>query len=358
MPATQRDYYEVLGVPRDADAKTIKAAFRDLALQYHPDRNKAADAEEQFKEIAEAYAVLSNPQKRAEYDAGGVQWGGAPEDLFRGVDVGDLFSGFGFGGGSIFDRFFRRPPGPSRGADLEVELAIPLERVLTGGQETVRLTRPIPCTPCHGSGAHPDTPPRHCEACHGTGQRIDSRRDRGVLLQQMTTCPTCHGRGNVIDKPCAECHGRGEMAREEELTVTIPIGVEEGSALRLPGHGLPSHDASGAPGDLLVVVHSTPEARFERHGNDLWRLEAVEVTDAVLGTQRDVPTLEDHVTVTIPPGTQPDTVLRFPGHGLPEFRRQTRGNLYLRVRVHVPEQLSTEEHQLYERLQALRRKPK
>ena len=145
MPVTQRDYYEVLGVPRDADEKAIKAAFRDLALKYHPDRNKAPDAEEKFKEIAEAYAVLSNPQKRAEYDAGGFQWGGgaAPEDLFRGVDFGDLFSGFGFGGGGIFDRFFhRRAPGPPRGADLEVELEIPLERVLTGGQETVRLSHP------------------------------------------------------------------------------------------------------------------------------------------------------------------------------------------------------------------------
>jgi molecular chaperone DnaJ len=356
MAATQRDYYEVLGVSRDADEKAIKAAFRDLALQYHPDRNKAADAEEKFKEIAEAYAVLSNPQKRAAYDAGGVPWGGTPEDLFRGVDFGDLFSGFGFGG-SIFDRFFhRRAPGPPRGADLEVELVIPLERVLTGGQETVRLTHPTPCATCHGTGAPPDTPPRRCEACNGTGQRVDSRRDRGVLLQQITTCPSCHGRGNIIDKPCTDCHGRGEMEREEELTVTIPLGVEEGMALRIPGHGLPSRDPGGTPGDLLVVVRSTPDARFERHGADLWRLEMVQVPDAVLGTRLEVPTLDGHATVTVPPGTQPDTVLRLPHKGLPVFGNPERGDLYLRVRVHIPEQVSAEERTLYERLRTLNAK--
>lgn len=361
MATTSHNYYEILGVARDADEKTIKNAFRALALQYHPDRNKAPDAEEKFKEIAEAYAVLANPQKRAAYDAGGMTGVGGvtPEDLFSGIDFSDLFGGMdlGFGGESLFDRFFRRrPQGPRQGAHLEVAVAVPLERVLTGGEETVPLTRSAPCAVCHGSGAHPDTPPRRCEPCQGTGQRTTSRRDGGVMFQQITPCPTCHGRGSLIDKPCTACHGMGETEHSEEIKVTIPIGVEEGMALRIPGHGLPSHEANGPPGDLFVVLHSAPDARFERQGADLWHLEIIPVVDAVLGTTLDVPTLDGHATVTIPPGTQPDTVLRLQGKGLPEYDQSRRGSLYLRLRVHVPERLSAEERKLYERLRTVGQK--
>jgi molecular chaperone DnaJ len=362
MATTSRNYYDILGVAHDADEKTIKNAFRDLALQYHPDRNKAPGAEEKFKEIAEAYAILSNPQKRAAYDAGGMTGaGGVPfEDLFSGIDFSDIFGGLdlGFGNESIFERFLhrRRPPGPPQGAHLEVAIAVPLERILTGGQETVHLTRPATCAVCHGSGAHPDTPPRRCEPCQGTGQRITSRRDSGVMLQQITPCPTCHGRGSIIDQPCTECHGRGETERPEDIQVTIPAGVEEGMALRIPGHGLPSREGSGPPGDLFVVVHSTPDARFERQGADLWHLATVSLVDAVLGTTLDVSTLDGHVTVTIPPGTQPDTVLRLHGKGLPVYGQSRRGSLYLRLRVHVPERLSATERQLYEQLRAVGQK--
>lgn len=358
MATTSRNYYDILGVAPEADEKTIKDAFRALALQYHPDRNKAPDAEEKFKEIAEAYAVLSNPQKRAAYDAGGMTGVGGftPEDLFSGIDFSDLFGGLdlGFGGESIFERFFRprRPQGPRQGDHLEAVIAVPLERVLTGGEETVHVTRPIPCAVCHGSGAPPDTPPRRCDACQGTGQRTTSRRDSGVMFQQITSCPTCHGRGSLIDKPCAACHGRGETERSEEIKVAIPVGVKEGMTLRLFGHGLPSHVANGAPGDLFVVVHTAPDARFERQGADLWRLETIPVVDAVLGTTLDVPTLDGHATVTIPPGTQPETVLRLHDKGLPEYGQSRRGSLYLRLHVHVPERLSAAERTLYERLRS------
>jgi molecular chaperone DnaJ len=360
MPTIPRDYYEVLGVSRDADQKTIKDAFRQLALQYHPDRNKAPDAEERFKEIAAAYAVLSDPKKRAEYDAGGMAGvaGFSPEDLFQGMNFEDIFGGLGFdfGGGGLFDRFFRRhhrPAGPPQGTNLEVDLEIPLERVFTGGEETVHLRHPTVCPACQGSGAKAGTTPRRCETCNGTGQQITSRRDRGITFQQITTCPTCYGRGHIIDTPCPECTGQGEVARDETLTVTIPVGVEEGMALRIPGRGMPSREAGGTPGDLFVVVRSTPDPRFERRGADLWREETIPVVDATLGTTLDVPTLDGSTTVTMPPGTQPDTVLRLRSKGLPEFGDSRRGDLYLRVRVHIPDRLSAEERTLYERLRTL-----
>ncbi len=357
MVTGQRDYYEVLGVPRDADQKAIKDAFRKLALQYHPDRNKVPGAEERFKEIAEAYAVLSDPGKRADYDARGFAGvaGFSPEDLFGGVDVEDLFGGLGFDfGGGLFDRFFRRrPAGPPRGANVEVELVVPLERVASGGDEPVRIRHPVSCPTCHGSGAKPGTQPRPCGACGGRGRHVTARRRGGVSLQQVTPCRTCSGAGTIIDQPCADCSGRGEVDREETLTVKIPVGVEEGVALRVPGHGMPSPRPGGAPGDLFVVVHSAPDPRFERHGADLWRVETISVADAVLGARVDVPTLDGRATVTIPPGTQPDAVLRLRGKGLPEFGGGRRGDLNLRVRLRVPDRLSKEERELYERLRAL-----
>jgi molecular chaperone DnaJ len=360
MTTAQRDYYEVLGVRRDADQKAIKDAFRQLALRYHPDRNKEPGAEERFKEIAEAYAVLSDPKKRAEYDARGFAGvaGFSPEDLFGGIDFGDLFGGLGFdvdlGRGGLFDRLFRRRrAGPARGIDLDIVLAVPLERVLNGGEERISFTRPGLCDTCQGTGAKAGTAPRRCDVCGGTGQHVTSERRVGISFQQISPCSVCGARGHIIDQPCAACGGQGEVQREEELTVKIPVGVEEGMVLRIPGRGLPSGQAGGLPGDLLVVVRSRPDPRFERRGADLWRAEAVSVIDAVLGAMRQVPTLEGSATVTIPAGTQPDTVLRLHGKGLPEFGGRQRGDLYVVVRVWVPDQLSAKERKLYERLRAL-----
>jgi molecular chaperone DnaJ len=359
----RRDYYDVLGVPRTADQAAIKDAFRKLALQYHPDRNKEPGAEERFKEIAEAYAVLSDPKKRADYDTGGfTQVGGfTPEDLFGRIDFDDLLGGLGsdFGRGSFFDRFFRRPrAGPARGADVEVALEVPLERVASGGDETVRFRRPGPCPTCRGSGARPGTTPRRCEACGGTGQQVTSRDQDNVVFRSIATCRACGGRGQVIDQPCSECTGRGEVEREESLTVKIPPGVEEDMVLRVPGRGLPSREPRGAPGDLLVVVRTARDPRFERAGADLWRAERITVADAVLGTSLDVPTIEGAVTVSVPAGTQPDAVLRLRGKGLPAFGGKRRGDLHVRVQVQVPTRLSAEERRLYEQLQALPRKAK
>lgn len=355
----------MLGVPRDADQAAIKDAFRKLALRYHPDRNKEPGAEERFKEIAEAYAVLSDPRKRKEYDVGGFAGiaGFTPEDLFGGINFEDLFGGLGFdfglGGAGLFDRFFRRRRGgPPSGANLEVAVEVPLEKVMTGGRETVHLTRPETCPACRGSGAKPGTQPKRCESCGGSGQHVAGRREGGVMFQKITTCAACGGHGQVIEEVCPECGGRGEVEREEKLTVNVPVGVEEGMALRAPGHGLPSREAGGAPGDLFVVVRSLPDSRFERAGIDLWHREWVQIADAVLGTTLEVPTLDGRATVTIPPGSQPDAVLRLRGKGLPEFGRKKRGDLFLRLGVKVPEKLLPEERKLWERLRAVGRKDK
>lgn len=357
MAEPQRDYYEVLGVPRDADVKAIKEAFRKLALQYHPDRNKSPDAEERFKEIAAAYAILSDPKKRADYDAQGFAGvaGFTPEDLFGGIDFGDIFGNHGFGfdfGGGLFDRLFRHArAGPSRGRDVEVVLTIPLQRVNLGGEETVRISRPVTCPDCHGSGAMAGTTPRKCPECKGTGRKVISRQEKGgVHFQQISACLACGGVGAVIDKPCKKCGGRGEVERVESLKVNIPIGIEEGTALRIPGHGLPSREPNAPPGDLYVIVRSESDLRFERVDADLWRSETIELIDAVLGTRLKVPTLEGNSEVTIPAGTQPDTVLRLRGKGLPSFGADYRGDLNLRIEVHIPDHLSAKERKLYEQL--------
>jgi molecular chaperone DnaJ len=359
--STQRDYYEVLGVAKEADQKAIKDAFRTLAMKYHPDRNKEAGAEERFKEIAEAYAILSDPKKRADYDARGFAGveGFSQEDLFGGINFEDIFGGlnFDFGGGSPFEGFFhrRRHTGPARGANIEVELDIPLERVVSGGEEKVRLGRPVPCHACRGTGSEGGVAPRVCDTCKGSGRVThSSRQEKGhVLIQQISTCPVCHGRGSVIEHPCHVCHGSGNEDQEESLTVKIPQGVEEGMALRIPGKGMPSSDAGGVSGDLFVVVRTRPDPRFQRSGADLLRQENVALPDAVLGTTLEVPTLDGSASVTIPPGIQPGAVLRVKGKGLPEFGSNRHGELYLRIEVKVPEHLTHEERALYEQLRAV-----
>jgi len=352
----------VLGVAKDADQKAIKDAFRNLALKYHPDRNKEPGAEERFKEIAEAYAILSDPKKRAEYDARGFAGveGFSQEDLFGGINFDDIFGGlnFDFGGGPFEGFFHRRRAGPARGANIEVELSIPLERVASGGEEKVRLNRPSSCTACRGTGAEGGAT-KTCEACKGTGRitRSSRKEKEHILIQQISLCPACHGRGSIIEHPCPKCHGSGEVAQEEDLTVKIPQGVEEGMALRIPGKGMPSPEAGGITGDLFVVVRSRSDPRFERVGADLLRQETIPLTDAVLGATLQVPTLDGSASVTIPPGTQPGAVLRLKGKGLPEFGNGHHGELYLRIEVHVPEKLSGEERELYERLRAISGRP-
>lgn len=365
MPEAQRDYYEVLGVARNADEKQIKEAFRRLALQYHPDRNKAPDAEARFKEIAVAYAVLSDPEKRASYDRQGFSGvsGFTAEDLFGGAHFDDLFDMAGFshldpGRGGLFERFFGhgRPRGPTRGANLEVEMEVTLERISTGGGEVVRLVRPRTCSACHGTGAAEGTAPRPCESCGGKRVQTVNRRQGNVTVEHITACPRCEGRGSIVDRPCGPCGGRGQVEAPETLTVQVPIGAEDGMALRIPGHGLPGPSPDATPGDLFVIVRAAADPRFQRRGADLWRVENLPVPDAVLGTRLQVPTLTGSAAVTVPAGTQPGAVLRLRGKGLPELGGSHRGDEYVVVQLHVPESLSRQQRELYTRLRELERR--
>lgn len=362
MAVSKRDYYDVLGLTKQADAKAIRDAFRQLALKYHPDRNKEPGAEDRFKEIAEAYAVLSNPKKRADYDTGG--FGSLkdtnPQDLFGGIDFGDLFGGLGFGGGGdLFERFFgrhrdERSSGPQRGANIEVALHIPLERVLTGGEETIRFEHPVTCPVCHGNRTRPGTSARTCETCHGTGKEVKKSQQVGMLFQQIRPCPTCAGTGSLIDDPCSECHGQGQTLKAEQLSVKIPTGVEEGMVLRVAAHGMPSPSAGGQAGDLFVVVNSHPHQRFQREGADLWCTQDVHLVDAVLGTELQLPTLDGKAQVSVPPASQPGTVLRLRGKGLPHFDHAGRGDLLLKLHIVIPAKLLPAERQLYLQLRHLK----
>ncbi len=336
MSIEERDYYEVLGVPRDADAKTIKDAYHNLAMKWHPDRNKGPDAEERFKEIAKAYAVLSDSKKRAKYDARGFEGIAhySHDDLFRNIDLGSIFGdlgfGFGPGGESIFDRFFQeRPAQPAHGRDLRVTLQVPLERIAAGGYETVSYTRTEVCPACHGHGTKSGSPPAHCKACNGTGHQVVGRKAQqrdgtSIRFEQITGCPVCQGAGAIVEEPCNKCGGSGYIERESAVRIRIPPGIEEGAVLRIPGHGLVDQH-SRAPGDLYVAIYSKPDRRFQRRGADLWRSETLAIEDAVLGTRIIVPTLDGEVEVRVPSGVQPDEVLRLRGKGLPRTGNGVRG---------------------------------
>lgn len=361
--ATQRDYYDVLGVDRNADPATIKDAFRKLAMKYHPDRNKAAGAEERFKEIAIAYAVLSDPAKKAEYDRlgfAGTHGDMRQENPFDHINVEDIFRGFDFDfGRDHLDHIFNHRRGRStQGQNIEITLNISLERIAQGGNETLKLKRQTRCDACQGSGVKSGTALRKCTVCGGSGQiRTSGRQEKGqVLIQQISTCPTCQGSGSVVEHPCPRCQGNGIAYQDEVLSVKIPRGIEEGMALRIPGKGAPGSGRNGVSGDLFVIVRSKPDPRFERNGSDLIHRNTISMLDAVLGVHLDIPTLDGSARVAIPAGTQPDSVLRLKGKGLPEFGSERHGDLYLRVAVRIPKSLSQEERSLFEQLRALGKK--
>ncbi len=346
-----KDYYEILGIPKGASKEQVKDAYRKLALQFHPDRNKAPEAEERFKEITEAYAVLSDDEKRSQYDAygkEGVYQRYSQEDLFRGVNFGDIFGGMGFGGfDDIFAQFFGGPSGgrSRRGEDLTYRLRVNLEEVVADSPREIEIPRTEACGTCNGSGAKPGTSPRQCGTCGGTGQVQKVQSAGFARLVRVTPCSRCGGKGYVVDSPCKECRGSGTVTKTRKILVTIPAGVEDGHTLRLRGEGNAGENGT-PPGDLYVVVSVAPHKLFKRQNSDVLLETRVGVVEAALGTELSVPTLYGDVKLSVPPGTQPGTLFKVRGKGLPKLGGWGKGDEYVRVDVAIPTSLSHTQKEL------------
>ena len=349
---SKRDYYDVLGIARDATDAQIKSAYRKLALKYHPDRNPGdKKAEEAFKEAAQAYSVLADPQKRGMYDrfghagvsGAGAGAGGFDPTIF--ADFSDIFSGLGdmFGFGDIFGGQRRRRSGPQRGADLRYDLEISFDESATGADTSILVPREETCETCKGSGAAAGTSPETCTQCRGTGQL----RQQHGFLTVARPCPTCRGTGRMIAKPCESCRGLGRIQRERKLTVKIPAGIATGQQLRLSGEG--EHGTAGGPtGDLYVVVHVQEHPFFHREGDDLYCELPIQFPTLALGGTVKVPTLNGREDLNIPGGTQPGSRFRIRGKGMPNVGGRGHGDLHVIARAAVPKKLTKDQKQLLE----------
>jgi molecular chaperone DnaJ len=343
--ASKRDFYEVLGVDRSATAEEIKGAFRKLAMQYHPDRNKAADATERFKEVGEAYEILSDPEKRARYDQYGPNADFGPSRGFEGFD----FGGFG----DIFDAFFggRGPTrGPIRGDDLRLRQELKFEEAVFGAEKEIRVSRLEDCTVCGGAGHEPGWGPESCPQCEGSGEVRRVQRSVFGQFVNVSACDRCAGEGAIVTHPCANCGGLGRERRNRRLQVKVPGGVDNGSQMRLSGEG-DAGQRGGPRGHLYVDFRVRPHDLFERDGDDLRVTLPITVAQAALGTAVDVPTLDDPAeALDIPPGTQAGSVFRIRKRGVPHLRGRSRGDLLVGVDVQVPTKLSAAQRQLFEQL--------
>ncbi len=339
---SKRDYYEVLGVAKDADENTIKRAYRKLAMKYHPDRNPDdKEAAERFREVTEAYEVLSDREKRARYDQyghAGVDdqmqdfWGrGGFQDSHAFRDFGDLFGDvfgemFGFGGSGGHS---------NRGADLRYNLSLTLEEAASGKEVELKIPRHAQCDVCHGSGARPGTNPVPCQTCGGHGQVQVSQGFFAV----RRTCPACHGSGRKIESPCVQCVGQGRVRIEKTVKVKVPAGVYDGAQVRVSGEGEAGMHG-GPSGDLYIAISLKPHPIFERDGADLYCTMPVTFPQAALGAEVEAPTLEGRVRIRIPAGTEGGKVFRLRGHGVPDVRTNQKGDLYVKVQIAVPKKLS------------------
>ncbi|NLF87683.1 molecular chaperone DnaJ [Candidatus Bathyarchaeota archaeon] len=351
----KRDYYEVLGVEKAASKDQIKDAYRKLALQYHPDRNKEPGAEEKFKEISEAYAVLSDDQKRSQYDNlghAGFDQRYSQEDIFRSTDFDSVFRDMGFG--DLFRTIFGGGFGgyeqtQNRGQDLAYDLQITLEEAAKGVEKDIVVPRTEHCDICGGSGAAPGSTARICPTCNGQGKVQNMRKAGFAMYVQVTACPTCKGKGRIIETPCSNCHGTGLVRKRRTITVKIPPGVDEGHQRRLRGEG-EAAPLGGETGDLYVIIHVKQHPQFVREGDDLWHIAMLNYPQAALGAEITVPTLEGPATVKVHPGTQVGEVFTLRGKGMPRFRGYGRGDLNVRVGISVPEKLTASQKGLLEQL--------
>jgi len=343
----KKDYYEVLGLEKGASEEDIKKAFRKMAIKYHPDKNQGnKEAEEKFKELNEAYQVLSDPQKKANYD----QYGTADfNGGFGGFDGG--FDG-GFGGfGDIFDAFFggggssgRRKNGPAKGADLEVAVNLTFEEAVFGVKKEISINRHEKCETCSGTGAKPGTSPKGCDKCGGTGQvRVQRNTPLGSFVS-MNTCDKCGGKGKVISDPCGTCRGTGKERKNRKITVDIPAGVDTGNVIPLRGHG--EHGTNGGPaGDLYINLRVATHPNFKRKGFDISIDTHISFAQAALGVELKVPTVDGDVKYDVPAGTQPGTVFRLKGKGVPRINSAGRGDQYVNIIVDVPKSLNEKQRE-------------
>ncbi|MGE5604024.1 MAG: molecular chaperone DnaJ [Nitrososphaerales archaeon] len=350
---SKRDYYEVLGLSRDADENAIKGAYRRLARQYHPDVNKAPDAEERFKEINEAYEVLSDADRRAAYDryghaatqgfpGGGGGFGGAGFP-----DLNDIFGEFFGGFGGMRSAATR---GPARGADLRYDLEITFQEAVFGAEKEIEITRQEPCRVCNGTGAEPGTKPMRCPQCNGTGE---VRRAQQTILGQfvsVTTCPRCNGEREIVTSPCSNCRGAKRVRVTRKIVVTIPPGVDDGMRIRLTNEGEPG-ERGGPAGSLFIVLSVKPHPLFQRQDNDIILELPVNIVQAALGAEIEAPTVDGTEKITVKPGTQHGDVIRLKGKGVPILHTNgRRGDQLISVKVVVPERLNEKQRKLLKEL--------
>jgi molecular chaperone DnaJ len=359
-----RDYYEVLGVAREADKEDLKRAYRRMARKYHPDVNKEAGAEETFKEISHAYEVLSEPETRARYDRfGEAGLGGAAAGPGGFGDMGDM-GGFA----DIFESFFngfggqpggqaaggRRRSGPVRGDDLRLDLKLDFRDAVFGGEKEIRISHLETCNPCEGSGAKPGTRARTCSTCSGSGQVRRATRTPFGSFTQVSVCPTCNGTGQMIEEKCEICTGSGQRQETKKLKITIPAGVDNGTRLRVSSEG-DAGQRNGPAGDLYVFLFVNEDAEFKREGVSILSDLKISYLQAILGSKLDVSTVDGPEEITIPSGIQPGTVMTLEGKGVPRLGNPvSRGNHLLTIQVDIPKNVGAEERDLLEKLAKLR----
>jgi molecular chaperone DnaJ len=344
MDTQKRDYYEILELDRNASSSDIRAAYRRLAKRYHPDVNDNPDAEDRFKEINEAYAVLSDTERKAAYDRyGHAGLKGMPLDFDFGInDIFEQFFGFGMGG-----RRSRR--GPRRGTDLRYDLSLAFEESVFGVDREIEFSRQEWCSVCNGNGAEPGTSPVRCRDCNGSGEVRQVRQTLLGSMVNVATCPTCAGRGETIEDPCRNCQGRGLERQTIKREIPIPAGVGDGTQIRITGEGEPGPNG-GPNGDLYVVVHVEPHRYFRRRGDDILLDLGINVAQATLGTEIEVPTVDGDQPLSIPPGTQSGTVLRLRKKGIPHLRRDGRGDQLVIVSVEIPKNLKPDQREIFKDL--------
>lgn len=351
--AAKRDYYEVLGVGREAGEADVKSAYRKLARQHHPDANPGdPGAEERFKEINEAYSVLSDPEKRARYDQFGHDAGraGYGNGDFSDINPFDIFNQF-FGGafGGAFGGFAGARRGPQEGADIDVMAELTLEEVLTGTERQFSMNRVEACGSCEGSGARKGTSAQKCPKCNGTGQVRSYQQTFLGTMQSVMPCGQCAGTGSFIPDPCPDCDGQGRLRKSAMVSVKLPAGVDNGMMVRAAGQGH-AGTRGGSPGDVLVHIKVKPHSLFTRQGNDLVQEQEVSFPQAALGASLKVPTLTEEETLKVPQGTQSGKVLTIKGKGLPNVRGGAVGDMKVLIKVRTPERLSAKEKELYRQL--------